>query len=79
MALYAALETQVGGGDNFNIHLLVLVYLKKPNNIIGNMEDSITHGLDKGASRMNTLSCIGCLPSRVMLTVIRNNMQLISE
>ena len=40
------------------------------------MKDSISTG-EKGTSGVNTLTCITCLPPKVMLTVTRTRMQII--
>ena len=80
--LHASFENQAAGTENFNIgciylHVSVYVLQMPTTSSISKMKNCIRHGRYKGASRVPTLSCVTCLPPNVMLTVTRNNMQLI--
>ena len=79
---HGELETPVGGAENFNIGPIsaCICILKKPTTWrIRKMKNCIRHGRYKGSSRVNTLTCITCLPPRVMLSVTRNKMQRIDR
>ena len=60
------------------LYICMYRYTSKTNHITcTKMKNCIRHGRYKGASRVNTLSCLTCLPPSVMLTVTRNKMQII--